>query len=148
MKFLKQLFQIPETKLVDETGEFPEEQLAACILLMEIAGSDDQFSIEERQRIQELLMKEFQLDRDGVHRLMTASENHRKDAIDLWQFTNTLNQNLSKEEKIRVLENLWRIVYTDGRLDQHEDYLIHKLANLLRLQHSDLIGAKLRVKSG
>jgi uncharacterized tellurite resistance protein B-like protein len=37
-------------------------------------------------------------------------------------------------------------VYADGKLDKHEDYLVHKLANLLRLTHKQLIEAKLKVK--
>jgi uncharacterized tellurite resistance protein B-like protein len=37
------------------------------------------------------------------------------------------------------------LVYTDDKLDEHEDYLIHKLAHLLRITHSQLIDAKLSV---
>ena len=40
---------------------------------------------------------------------------------------------------------VWEIIYTDGILDKHEDYLVHKLANLLRLSHEQLIEAKLKV---
>jgi uncharacterized tellurite resistance protein B-like protein len=49
-------------------------------------------------------------------------------------------------EKRRILEHLWEVVYADGKLSKHEDYLIHKIATLLRLTHNDLIRAKLAVK--
>jgi len=41
---------------------------------------------------------------------------------------------------------VWDVVYADGKLDKHEDYLVHKLAALLRLTHKQLIEAKLKVK--
>jgi uncharacterized tellurite resistance protein B-like protein len=39
-------------------------------------------------------------------------------------------------------------VFIDGRLDKHEDYLMHKLARLLRLHHKQLIDAKMKVLHG
>jgi len=67
-------------------------------------------------------------------------------SIDLWKFTNRINQKYSMEEKIRVVETVWDVVYADGKLDKHENYLVHKLANLLHLSHKQLIDAKLKVK--
>jgi uncharacterized tellurite resistance protein B-like protein len=43
------------------------------------------------------------------------------------------------------VELLWELVYSDGKMDGHENYFMHKLARLLRLTHRDLIDAKLRV---
>ncbi len=48
-------------------------------------------------------------------------------------------------EKIEIIEILWRIVYVDGKMDEHEHYLMNKLSNLLRLSHNQLIEAKLKV---
>ena len=50
------------------------------------------------------------------------------------------------EEKLRLIETIWKIAYTDGKLDKHEDYLVHKLAKLLRLTHKQLIEAKIKAK--
>ncbi len=77
--------------------------------------------------------------------LIESANKELEKSIDLWQFTNLINQNYSKEEKLQIIETVWKIVYTDGRLDKHEDYLIHKLAKLLRLSHKELIDAKLKV---
>jgi uncharacterized tellurite resistance protein B-like protein len=65
--------------------------------------------------------------------------------VDLWQFTKLINENYSNEEKIKIIEILWQIVYVDGKMDQHEHYLMNKLQNLLRLTHDQLITAKLKV---
>jgi uncharacterized tellurite resistance protein B-like protein len=40
----------------------------------------------------------------------------------------------------------WQIVYVDGKLDKHEDYLMHKFSKLLHISHKHFINAKLKVK--
>ena len=55
-------------------------------------------------------------------------------------------QNYSNEEKVEIIETLWRIVYVNGKMDEYEHYLMNKLKNLLRLTHGQLIDAKLKVK--
>ena len=77
--------------------------------------------------------------------LITAADDELKDSIDYWQFARLINENYSTEEKIEIIEILWRIVYVDGKLDKYEDHLIHKLSTLLRLSHDQLIHAKLKV---
>ena len=47
--------------------------------------------------------------------------------------------------KVALIERLWQIVYVDGKMDQHEHYLMNKMSNLLRLSHKQLIDAKLKV---
>ena len=47
-----------------------------------------------------------------------------------------------------AIEMIWQVAYADGRLDSHEDYLVHKLATLLRLDHKQLIEAKLKILHG
>ena len=44
------------------------------------------------------------------------------------------------------MESVWSIIFADGKLDANEDYFAHKLANLLRLSHGEMIDAKLAAK--
>ncbi len=129
----------------DGGGSAHDIQVATCALFLELASIDGEFSREERDNILALLKAEFQLSNEDVQALTAEAEKQLRDKIDMWQFTNLINQNYSDDEKIRVVELLWRIVYSDGRLDAHEDYLLHKLAKLLRLQHDQLIDAKLKI---
>jgi uncharacterized tellurite resistance protein B-like protein len=123
-----------------------EIQVATCALLLEMSNIDGVVSQEERDRIVSSLEKERGLTHEEVEGLIHEADRQLKESVDLWQFTNLINQNYTEAERIRVVELVWEIAYTDGRLDQHEDYFVHKLANLLRLTHRQLIGAKLRVK--
>jgi uncharacterized tellurite resistance protein B-like protein len=80
--------------------------------------------------------------------LMKISEEKREDSVDLWNFTNVINQTFSREEKIKIIEAAWKIIYADDKLDKYEDHYVHVLADLLRLRHDELIDAKLKVLYG
>jgi uncharacterized tellurite resistance protein B-like protein len=120
-------------------------QIATCVLLVELAQSDEQFTDDERDEVVKILKSQFDLSDEKAEELISAAKQAKEDSVDLWEFTNLINQNFAEEEKIKILENAWRIVYADGKLSHHEDYLIHKISNLLRLSHVDLINAKLKV---
>jgi len=121
-------------------------RIATCALLLEMSHIDGKFSASERERILSILKRNFDLSDEHATALLEASNEELKGSIDLWQFTNCINQNYSTEEKLRVVEMVWDLVYADGKLDKHEDYLVHKLATLLRLTHKQLIEAKMKVK--
>ena len=120
-------------------------EVASCALLLEMANADGEFSEIERENIINLFKKDFNLSDEDVQELIEATNKELKESIDLWHFTNLINVNYSTQEKIRVIETVWRVIYSDGKLDVHEDYLVHKLATLLKLTHKELIDAKLKV---
>lgn len=120
-------------------------RIATCALFLEMAQIDGEFSEKERQSILGILKQEYDLSDEVAVELTEAADKERQDSIDLWQFTNQINENYSEDEKIRVVEFLWKLVYADGKLDQHEDYLIHKLATLLEVRHDQLIDAKMKI---
>ena len=120
-------------------------RIATCALFLEMAQIDGEFSEKERKKILGILKEEYDLSDEVAAELTEAADKEREKSIDLWKFTNLINENYSEDEKIRVVEFLWKLVYADGKLDQHEDYLIHKLATLLEIRHDQLIEVKLRV---
>ena len=126
--------------------ESGDVQVAVCALFLEMANIDGEFSETEREDVISLLKKRYGVSDKCVTELMEASSEELKGSIDLWQFTNLINQNYSTEEKIQIIEMVWQIVYADRKLDKHEDYLVHKLAKLLRLTHKQLIDAKLKAR--
>ncbi len=147
IKRLKQVFaSIPAHSADPEKPDSPHDiRIATSALFLEMANIDGQFGRDERASIMKILAEEYGLSEEDAAELTESAEEERKGKIDLWQYTNLINQNYTDEEKIRIVELLWKIVYSDGRLDAHEDYLVHKLAKLLRLNHDQLIDAKLKV---
>lgn len=132
-----------------EDGATPQDiRIATCALFLAMSYVDGEFAESEREYVVSILKRDFGLSDEHAASLLEAAHGELKKSIDLWQFTNLINQNYSLEEKLQIIESIWRIAYTDGRLDEHEDYLVHKLAKLLRLNHKQLIDAKLRAKRG
>jgi uncharacterized tellurite resistance protein B-like protein len=122
--------------------------IATCALLLEMASIDGEFRESERKSILAILKKDYQLSDEYAEELIKVSKEELQGSVDLWQFTNLINRNYSTEEKKRIIEMVWKIAYTDGKLDKYEDYLVHKLAKLLHLTHKQLIEAKLKVIHG
>jgi uncharacterized tellurite resistance protein B-like protein len=122
-------------------------RVASCALLLEMANIDGEFSEAEKENIIKILKSEYSLDEEDVLALIDDARKEIEESIDLWQFTSLINKNYSLEEKLRIIETIWMVIYADGRLEKHEDYLVHNLANLLRLDHKHLIDAKLKIKN-
>ncbi len=120
-------------------------QVATCVLLLEMAFADEEFHAMEDQLIRDLLQDKFHLSEESVAELIELSRRERKESLDTYTFAREINDNFTREEKMELMESLWRIVYADGVLDKYEDYLVRKLANLLRLSHREMIGAKVKV---
>jgi len=137
-----------ERKEIKEEDKGERVLVATCALLLEIANSDDEFSEIERDNIIRILKKDFHLSDEYAYKLMKLSDKERKESIDLWQFTHLINEHYSIEEKINIIEMVWKVIYADGKLDKYEDHLAHKLSNLLRLTHKQMIDAKLKVRDG
>jgi uncharacterized tellurite resistance protein B-like protein len=121
-------------------------QIATAALLVEIAKADGDFSDNERKRIIDLMKEEFSLDDNCVNELLELSEQKVRDSISVYEFSSVINEKFSHQEKLELLKNLWRIVYEDGKLDSHEDWLIKIIGSTLNLEHKDVIGTKLFVK--
>jgi uncharacterized tellurite resistance protein B-like protein len=120
-------------------------QVATCAVLLEMAKIDSEFNKEEQEGLISILKTRYDLSDKDTEELIQASNQELEGSIDLWRFTNLINRNYATDEKLRIIETVWEIAYADGKLDKHEDYLLHKLAELLHLTHKQLIDAKLKV---
>ncbi len=147
LDLIKKFFSSPLAPEEATPDEMPvhDIRIATCALLLEMARIDGEFSPRERDEIFAILKKVYGLSRQVAEQLHEEVERELEPSIDLWKFTNLINENYSEDEKLKVIELVWQIVYADGKLDMHEDYLVHKLATLLNIEHRQLITAKLRI---
>ena len=131
----------------EETVESQDDaHIALCVLLIEAAHVDGECSDEEMAHVIDTLTDKCGVSKEDIDELIEKAYEKRNDAIDLFTFTRYVNQNYSKEEKLKVMESVWRVIHIDGRLEGHEDHFAHKLANLLRLTHKELIDAKISAR--
>lgn len=143
----KKLLKPPEPiSNSQQQDEFERIQIATCVILLEVARSDDEFSSIEKTTVAALLKKNFELSPDAVDELIEIASQKRDESVDLWQFTNLINKNYTKQDKIKIVEAVWKVIYADKKLDKYEDHFVHKLAKLLQLKHHELIEAKMKVK--
>jgi len=133
-----------ESKTIEDQRRH-DTRVAACALFVEMASIDETFTQAEMDTILSILKEKYGLSREHADALIAEADKARDESVDLWQFARRINENYSNEEKIEIIETLWRIVYVDGKMDKYEHYLMNKLATLLRLSHEQLIDAKLKV---
>ena len=122
-------------------------QTATCVILLEAATADENFSDQEQRKIIDILKVRYNMTDDEVEELIEKSERERADSTDLWYFTNLINENMDIEEKYSLMELVWEVIYSDGTLDKFENYIARKLQNMLNLDHSTFIELKMKVKN-
>ena len=151
LKFFKDILSAEET-VIDEpvkkeksTG-ISKLQIATCALFLEVANADDEFLDAEKAKIIQVMKKIFNLDTKSVKQLMKLSEERRLDSISLYEYSGIINEKFSKAEKYEILKFLWRLIFVDDKLDSYEAQIMRKISGNLKMNHSDMIAAKMEVK--
>ena len=144
--FFKDITSNKKTNIKPNSLEsFKDEMvLCICVLLIEVSKSDDDYDDSEKEKIIDLLEKQFSLNHDQIDMLMQMADKKNNEIVSLHELTATLNKEYTYSEKKNVIKMLWDIAYSDGRIDKYEDYTIRKISDLLYIKHSDFIKAKLR----
>ncbi len=132
----------------NHTADDYKLSLATCALLVEMARIDESFTDQETAAILHILKTQYGVSEEHAKALVAEAEKELEKSVDLWQFARLINDHYSRAEKIGIIETLWQVVFVDGQMDQYEDYLMHKMANLLRLTHKELMDAKLKILHG
>ena len=122
-------------------------QLATAVLLVEVMRADPDLGPAERPVVIGALRDKFALAEDEVARLMELAEQASREATDYFRFTSKINDEFSVEQKVRMIEHMWRVAYADGRLSAHENHLMRRVSDLLYIPHGAYVGAKMRAKA-
>jgi uncharacterized tellurite resistance protein B-like protein len=113
--------------------------------MIEVARADFQDDVTENEVLFGLLRDFFELSPDEAKLLVEEAHRQADHAVELQAFTRRLHEQLSEEEKQRVVEMLWQVALADRHLDKHEDHLIRRIADLLYVPHRDLIKIRNRI---
>jgi len=89
-------------------------QLAAAALLVEAAILDGYFHERVQAEIRRALTARFELNVEKLDSLMEAAAEAVHEARDLYRFTRAIKDVLGGEERVRIVEILWEVVYADG----------------------------------
>lgn len=122
-------------------------RLAAAVLFVEVMHADHKVDKREQQVVRQALQESFSLSSHEADELRQLAEDRVKDVTSLHEFTSLLHGRLSNEEKVMLLEQIWRVVLADNDVDKYEEHLVRRIAELLYIKHSDYIRAKLNAEA-
>ena len=132
----------------EEKSNSHKPDLAAAALLVEIMNADHEISAQEAKSIKQILFDTLFLTHEVADELLATAKNTVHDANDLFQFTEVINSHYSYEEKVALIESLWKVAYSDQQLDKYEEHMVRRIADLLYVAHSDFIQTRNRIKNG
>ena len=135
--------------LFETTGKESEEELAhhtrlaAAALLIETARADFTQDAEEERELKNLLVSSLALNATEVETLVNEANQRVDESTSLYEFTRVINDNYSAEQKVFLIDAMWKVAYADGNLDKYEEHLIRQVAELTYVPHGDYIRSKL-----
>jgi uncharacterized tellurite resistance protein B-like protein len=124
-----------------------DTRLAAIALLVHMIAIDGEVSSEESTKLQRLVQAEYQVDEASAQKLIEKAQAKDAEAVDLYGFTSVLKRELPEEERVHLVELLWRMVYADGDVHEFEDNLVWRVSELLAVDPKDRIAMKQKVRS-
>ncbi|MGR5232982.1 tellurite resistance TerB family protein [Vibrio rotiferianus] len=134
--------QLIEGSDLSQSNTLSPNMAIAC-LLCEVAGADNQIDEKEQSSKHSLIMKLLSLSEEEANTLLTQAQSKSAESTSLYDFTSQLRE-LSQETRYDLIKSMWEVAYADGEIDPQEDAVIRKTAELLYVDHSDFIRAKLQ----
>lgn len=131
----------------NEDQKLKTYELAGAALMVELMQTDHQLDERESEEFIKVLRETFQLESNEVDQIISLAHEQADHATSLYEFTRLINDNYSYQDKVLLIENLWRLAFADEKLDKYEEGLIRRVADLIHVSHGDFIQAKLRIKS-
>jgi uncharacterized tellurite resistance protein B-like protein len=120
-------------------------RLAAAALLVHAATIDGTMTAAEGDKLKAVLKHCFALDDAATAELIDEATAAEHEAVDLYHFTSTINHKLDEDGRRRIVEMMWEVIYADGRLNEFEDNLVWRAADLLNVSSRDRVDIRRRV---
>ena len=119
--------------------------LKTAALLIHAAKIDENYTNKEREIIKKTISSLSNVGED-IDKIITEAENIEKESNQILDFTREV-KNFKEDDKIKVVEALWSIVYSDDQSDNYEANLMRRLTGLLYLDNKIVGDIKERIKS-
>ena len=113
-------------------------------LLIHAAKIDENYTEKEKSIIERTLI-ELGVDKEKLDQLMINAEENEKNSNQILDFTKDI-KNTEENFKIRIIESLWKIIYSDKTSDMYESNLMRRLSGLLYLDNKVVGDIKDKIK--
>ncbi|ORT49696.1 hypothetical protein ST37_15175 [Vibrio sp. qd031] len=139
---ISQLFQKLNPEPLETSSESQHQAIAG--LLCEVSHADSVADLDEHQAKVSLLQKITEISESESIALIEKGSQQLKDAVSLFEYTTQLRA-MDPEQRFELIQGLWEVAYADGTVDPQEEAIIRQVAELLYVDHSEYIRAKLLV---
>jgi uncharacterized tellurite resistance protein B-like protein len=123
-------------------------RLAATALFIHVISLDGEPSAAEKRKLQALVESRFGLDSGTAGRLIASAALAEGEAVDLYRFTSVILRSVNEDDRRRIVEMMWELVYADGNVTEFEENVLWRAADLLAVSARDRIDLKRRVAAG
>ena len=107
-----------------------------CALLIHAAKIDEKYTNKEEEIIKKTLI-ELGINKDNIANTIRDAKIIEENSIQILDFTKEA-KNLSETDKIKIVEALWSIIYSDKDADLYETNLMRRLAGLLYIDNKTM----------
>ena len=119
-------------------------QINICALLIHAAKIDENYTEKEENIIKKTL-EELGLPKENMSKTLEEAKILEESSNQILDFTKEV-KNLPEENKIKIIETLWSIIYSNKDADIYETNLMRRLAGLLYIDNKTMGDIKERVK--
>ena len=115
-------------------------------LLIHAAKIDDNYTDVEKKIIKKALINLNAITPNEAEELLKQAEKKEQESNQIIEFTKEIKKN-SMEFRLKIIEILWKIIYSDNSSDNYESNLIRRVCGLLYVSDRDSGEIKLKVKN-
>ena len=128
----------------DSTETEKKFLVKTCALLIHAAKIDENYTEKEEKIIKKTLL-ELDAKKETITQIIKDAKSIEDNSIQILDFTREV-KNLPEADKVRIIEALWSIIYSNNEADIYETNLMRRLAGLLYIDSSTMGDIKDRIK--
>ncbi len=121
-------------------------QIASAVLMVGVVRADLQSRQDEHHALERAVSRALDLHDDAAALVVRVAEEALAHGASFGAILQQLARELGPEQKLELVESLWRIAFADAELAGHEEYLVRKVAGQLGLSTADLVETKVRAR--
>ena len=122
------------------------KNILIAALLIHAAKIDDNYTNVEKEIIKKALIDLSNISSSESDKILKDAEKKESESNQIIEFTKEIKKN-SMEFRLKIIEILWKIVYSDGSNDSFESNLIRRVCGLLYVSDKDSGDIKLKIKN-
>ena len=132
-------------KIFNKKKENSDKYVLIGALLIHAAKIDNIYSEEEKKIIKKAIINLDQTNSNEIETIFKKAEKKEEESNQILEFTKEIKK-YSPDFKFKIIEILWKIVYSDGTNDIYESNLIRRVCGLLYISDKDNGIIKLKVQ--